>query len=467
MKFLKWAALALILALCAVPANAATTLLPNGKQCFSGANGAYISGSLNMYVPNTTSFKQTWQDSSQSALNTNPIQLDANGCAIIYGVGSYRQQLYDGPVVLGVVTGNQIWDLTTTDTSAYNSLFWAGLAGGTPNVITVSDPGFNSTDGTVINFVALNTNTGSATLNPGSGAIPILKTTTSGPTSLTGGEITAGNIVSVVYYSTTASFQLISTPTSTGATTSTPLCGATGLVITNDTSFPNSKVTVTADQVVTISSSGAFISRNNVNTSVNFTTTGAGGIDTGTFSASTWYNVYVLDNGTAASALGSTSATAPTLPSGYPYKCRLGAVFANGTPSLLRTKQAGADTVFVVSSAVTTSLPVLSSGNAGAVGTGPTVSIAVANFVPPTATQMKLLATTNNTAGCVLVAGPNNLYAGNGATGTLNPPPLMITSNSTQLGIPADFVLESASIFWASTGCALYARGWKDKVNAN
>ena len=40
----------------------------------------------------------------------------------------------------------------TTDTSAYNAVFWAGTNGGTPNVVTVVDPGFNGTDGSVINL---------------------------------------------------------------------------------------------------------------------------------------------------------------------------------------------------------------------------------------------------------------------------------------------------------------------------
>ena len=55
--------LILILGICWVgQVQAATTLLPNGKQCFEGVNGAYSSGSINMFVPNTTTPKSTWQD---------------------------------------------------------------------------------------------------------------------------------------------------------------------------------------------------------------------------------------------------------------------------------------------------------------------------------------------------------------------------------------------------------------------
>src|SRR5260221_8078809 len=119
--------IALLLGLGNSPAWAAATLLPNGKQSFEGANGAYANGSLNMFQPGTSTPKSTWQDAAQTILNSQPIQLDSNGCAIIYGTGSYRQQLFDGPVVGSVTTGNLIWDQITTDTSANNNTFWAGV----------------------------------------------------------------------------------------------------------------------------------------------------------------------------------------------------------------------------------------------------------------------------------------------------------------------------------------------------
>src|ERR1700722_14115783 len=202
--------LSVAMSLAGMPVRAATTLLPNAEQCFQTGTGPLSSGSVNNFFPTTTNPKTTWQNSTQTTLNTNPIQLDANGCAIIYGVGSYRQQVYTGPVVGGVATGNLVFDLVTTDTSAYNSVFWAGLSGGTPNTITITDTGFNSTSGTIIYFSALNTNTGATTLNPsGAGAIPVLRDTTTGPVALTGGEITATNVVGVIYDATLASFHLV------------------------------------------------------------------------------------------------------------------------------------------------------------------------------------------------------------------------------------------------------------------
>ena len=79
-------------------------ILPNGKQQFIDSNGNPLaSGKVYYYIPSTTTFKNTYQDDAGTVLNTNPIQLDANGQCIAYGTGSYRQQVYD-------VNNNLIWD---------------------------------------------------------------------------------------------------------------------------------------------------------------------------------------------------------------------------------------------------------------------------------------------------------------------------------------------------------------------
>lgn len=82
-------------------------LLPNGKQQFIDVNGfPLVAGTVGMYVPGTLAAKNTWQDSGQTILNTNPIVLDSRGQAIIYGAGIYRQIVRD-------VLGNLIWDQLT------------------------------------------------------------------------------------------------------------------------------------------------------------------------------------------------------------------------------------------------------------------------------------------------------------------------------------------------------------------
>ena len=110
------------------------TLLPNAKQQFFNGNGQPLAGgSVYMYIPNTTVFKNTWKDGGQTTLNTNPIILDANGEALIYGAGAYRQVVYD-------VNGVLQWDAQTQDLTSVlqgQTNIWCGLAGGTGNNISL------------------------------------------------------------------------------------------------------------------------------------------------------------------------------------------------------------------------------------------------------------------------------------------------------------------------------------------
>lgn len=107
----------------------AGTILPQAVETFVDANGKPLAGgSVYMYIPNTTTFKNTWQDPALTILNTNPIILNASGQAIIWGTGSYRQQVFD-------VNGNLIWDQVTEDTSS-------GLLGNMTDDTFTSGSGF-------------------------------------------------------------------------------------------------------------------------------------------------------------------------------------------------------------------------------------------------------------------------------------------------------------------------------------
>jgi hypothetical protein len=205
-------------------------------------NNALAGGSVSYYYPGTNTPKQTWFNSDAAVIHQNPfpVPLDANGCAFVYGTGTYRQVVKDS-------LGNTIWDQPTTDPSSNNNVFWAGTAGGTPNTITVTDPGFNATDGSVIQFIVLSTNTGPATLNPSSfGAITILKESGTGPVALAAGDLVAGNVANVVYLASTASFQLLNPAATTAAAAAAAVVTPQGyLTLSND---PNSPV-LTADSL--------------------------------------------------------------------------------------------------------------------------------------------------------------------------------------------------------------------------
>ncbi len=82
-------------------------ILPNGVNQFIDINGnPLVGGTVTFYQPDSLILKDTWQDSDQTILNTNPIILDSRGQAIIYGYGVYRQRVKDE-------LGNLIWDAET------------------------------------------------------------------------------------------------------------------------------------------------------------------------------------------------------------------------------------------------------------------------------------------------------------------------------------------------------------------
>ena len=459
----------LILLLFAFPANAATTLLPPGMQCFTDATGAVISGSVNMFYPSTTTAKPTWQDSNQNTLNSQPIQLDGNGCATIYGIGSYRQQLYDGPVVGGNTSGNLLFDKITTDTSAYNAVFWAGLAGNTANVITIIDPGFNATDGTVINFTALATNTGPTTINPsGFGTINVVKSTTAGPASLVGGEIIQSNQISVVYSASANTFTILNPPIVSASGNIAPLCGASGLKIVNGSS-PNSIIAITANAAVMVSSGGLVQSRNTISLPTLNITTGTGtsttnGMDGEAPGTSSWLYIWLIDNGSATAALASLASgngLAPSLPSGYTYKCRVGAMRVDGGGNLLNTLQYGNWVQYITT-------VVLINGTSGTPGTPTWTPISVLSAVPPTAVQIRLILQGSQPGSEIAIAAPNNSY---GKIDSSNPPPLGTGAGTSGLSavVFGNFLLESTDVYYASSIAAsgLWVLGWKDSVNAN
>lgn len=82
--------------------------LPEPEPQFCDANGIpYAGGTITTYVPGTSTFQNTWSDMEGTALNTNPVVLDAAGRALIYGTGSYRFVLRDA-------AGNLIYDQETS-----------------------------------------------------------------------------------------------------------------------------------------------------------------------------------------------------------------------------------------------------------------------------------------------------------------------------------------------------------------
>lgn len=237
------------------------------------------------------------------------------------------------------------------------------------------------------------------------------------------------------------------------------------LSITNNAGTPTTQVDVSASSAVLCNTSNYCI-RNPaaISFTINAATTGANALDTGTLANNTWYYIYIISNGTTVSGLMSTSATAPTMPSGYVYKYRVGAVTTLGAATFIRFAQKGNRAYYrVVAGSTTPNLPIIASG--GGVGdlTVPTWVAASVTAYVPTAVASKIYLGLSSYTGAAGAVAPNNAYGV--ATSRTNPPPLVASANN----ITTIMELESTNVYWA-TGAnpvALYCVGWIDSVNAN
>ena len=173
------------------------------------------------------------------------------------------------------------------------------------------------------------------------------------------------------------------TTTIAGTTAAAPLGGYSNLVvISNSVNY----VGITADYLVltdgTPSAIGDAKTTGNVSVSALITTAGVNGLDGGAEGASLWYAVWVINNGTTTSALLSLSSTAPTMPSGYTYKRRVGWVRNDGSSNFVTMQQIG----FIVTS------PLVSIVDAGTATSNTDLDLSA--IVPTTARQAMLVGLT-------------------------------------------------------------------------
>lgn len=180
------------------------SILQPGVTQFLSANGTpLVGGSVAFFVPNSTVPKNTWQDSSQTILNSNPVILNGAGEATIYGSGAYTQFVYDN-------LGNLQWEAQTVDLISVlqgSNAIWCGTATGSANTITLTPavPIVSYFTGQQYSFLAAFSNTGAATVNiSGLGSINI----TEGGSSVGANDIPAGAVIVLVYDGT--NMQLLS-----------------------------------------------------------------------------------------------------------------------------------------------------------------------------------------------------------------------------------------------------------------
>jgi len=256
------------------------------------------------------------------------------------------------------------------------------------------------------------------------------------------------------------------------------------LKITNG-GTPATQVAVTADAVVVQNGSLGTARVTSVNLTISTGSNGANALDTGSVAAQTWYFVYVIYNSTSTTVAGliSLSATSPTLPSGYTYYARVGAVVTDASTNLLHTLQLGNRAQYVcTATASTTSTggntpypPVFANATAGTYSSTSPVLVAVTAvgtscFAPTTASEIRIIigqGTKSGTSTSVLLA-PNTGYGGtnngpNGSNGVTYPGWLqsVVISNMS-----VNITLESTTVAWASSasGGSLACLGWTDNL---
>lgn len=228
-------------------------------------------------------------------------------------------------------------------------------------------------------------------------------------------------------------------------------------------------ITITADEIVLEASAGSYLTVRGVNiAALSAAGSGANGLDTGTSAASTWYSIWVISNGTTTAGLLSLSSTAPTMPSGYTFKARIGWMRTDSSVNKypLSYIQLGKSFRYkVAAGSNVTSLPSPISGVQGNTTTPTWLSVSMTPFAPVTASLWDMLVVAV-TAGVTMLA-PNNSYGNR--TSTVNPPPLSAWLAGTTSLVQARGTITAEqlnTIYYAadSAGCGSFIIGWEDNL---
>lgn len=128
-----------------------------------------------------------------------------------------------------------------------------------------------------------------------------------------------------------------------GGSSGLPLLYKAGYTLSNDVTSPNTVLDVAVGAVRDSTNAADIIlaSALTKTTGTWASGTGNGGLDTGTVANSTWYSVFAINNGTSVDCLFSTSATSPSMPSGYTYKRRIGSFLTDASAHILAYTQVG------------------------------------------------------------------------------------------------------------------------------
>lgn len=233
-------------------------------------------------------------------------------------------------------------------------------------------------------------------------------------------------------------------------------------------------VNISVDEIVLQNPSNYkyYIARG-VTQTVSTAVTGLGGLDTGVIATGTWYSVWLVSDGTNLSTLISTSATAPTLPSGasgYVYRVRIGWIKTDGTANKypLYFQQIGKRFRWKIDSSTNNgnSLAFLfASGVQGSFATPTSLPVQIRGVhIPSTAVAAYIWVSKDvSTSSAALVGTTNAPYTG-GGLGCLTQ---FSSATASIINVSiGELLLESDYLYYIgdSAGAKTICFGWEDNI---
>ncbi|KPA99320.1 phage tail protein [Pseudomonas asplenii] len=237
--------------------------------------------------------------------------------------------------------------------------------------------------------------------------------------------------------------------------------------LTASASGQSSLVNVAADQLV-VGNDASFKVLSALSLSINSAVIGVNGLDSGALAASNWYSVWVIwSSASGVAGLLSLSATAPTLPSGYTHKARVGWVRTDATANKypFRFSQVGGRVGYIVTAGTNvTAYPTIASGIAS-----PAVAASISGVVPPSASMIKLTGGTTsgqiNVSPSAAFSSAVNQYL---STSYLTAAPIAggYNSGGPVTTIHGELLIEGSSVMYGSTATTgiLQCMGWEDNL---
>jgi len=262
-------------------------IIPNSDPIYSSPGVPAVGATLTFFNAGTTQLADIYCDADLTTPAENPQTSD--------GLGLFYSQ---------------------------TSVFWA-------DATLAYDVHLETIDGAQYDYQNLSL-IGEAANNSGYLSNPSVQLTGS-PTSTTPAANDSSSRIATTSFVTSAIAAIPAPPT---ASATTPYSSNVKGVATGSGS-PTSTWSLDKAIVTSSDSSSPTIAISSVTASINLSTIGLNGIDSGTAGSNTFYWVYVISNGTTSGFIASTSVSAPAQPSGYTYSLLIGVIKTDGSGSVV------------------------------------------------------------------------------------------------------------------------------------